>query len=613
MLVEEIKSLLESECIEENDIFNILQSISMLANNAQIDNENESIAQELILRVLDRRENFSKYEEIVNSLLRHFGLFPYLNSNFLNMKDALARAIHRPELYYSTDKKVKGNGIVFHRVQAEIFQKLLNGESIILSAPTSFGKSTLIDALVDSEKYSNIVIVVPTIALIDETRRRLSKFKNIYKIITHISQRQEEKNIFVFTQERVVDYPDFPKLDLFILDEFYKLDPQRDQDRAMILNHAFYKLTKLSRQFYLLGPNINAIPDGFPKKFTCTFVRTDYITVVTEIINVEKSEGLTDLEVLGELCKKIHGETLIFCKSPAQARKIVKYLIDSFEEKTSEAANWVAEHYHPEWSFVRGLKHGIGMHHGKIPRALAQLCVREFNNGQLKFLVCTSTLIEGVNTKAKNIIIFDNKISTKKIDFFTFNNIRGRSGRMFKHFIGNVYLFHPEPYAELPLVDLPIFTQESSNARDSLLIQIDDIDLVPTAKERMEPFKRQRILSMDVIKANSGIEPSIQIRLAEYLKVNTDILEQLIWDQTPSWEELVVLCDLILNFLASSKNGLTDKKLAFQIEQLKKKSIQEIIRDKITYKVEKEEIDVADKAVANYYLKWTAVLIQSGQ
>ena len=27
MLVEEIKSLLESECIEENDIFNILQSI----------------------------------------------------------------------------------------------------------------------------------------------------------------------------------------------------------------------------------------------------------------------------------------------------------------------------------------------------------------------------------------------------------------------------------------------------------------------------------------------------------------------------------------------------------------------------------------------------------
>ena len=214
MLVEEIKSLLESECIEENDIFNILQSISMLANNAQIDNENESIAQELILRVLDRRENFSKYEEIVNSLLRHFGLFPYLNSNFLNMKDALARAIHRPELYYSTDKKVKGNGIVFHRVQAEIFQKLLNGESIILSAPTSFGKSTLIDALVDSEKYSNIVIVVPTIALIDETRRRLSKFKNIYKIITHISQRQEEKNIFVFTQERVVDYPDFPKLDL---------------------------------------------------------------------------------------------------------------------------------------------------------------------------------------------------------------------------------------------------------------------------------------------------------------------------------------------------------------------------------------------------------------
>ena len=29
-------------------------------------------------------------------------------------------------------------------------------------------------------------------------------------------------------------------------------------------------------------------------------------------------------------------------------------------------------------------------------------------------MVCTSTLIEGVNTKAKNVIVYDNKIAKKK-------------------------------------------------------------------------------------------------------------------------------------------------------------------------------------------------------
>ena len=60
----------------------------------------------------------------------------------------------------------------------------------------------------------------------------------------------------------------------------------------------------------------------------------------------------------------------------------------------------------------------------------------------LKYLFCTSTIIEGVNTSAKNVVIFDNKKGLNLIDFFDYSNIKGRSGRMMEHYVGKVYNFN---------------------------------------------------------------------------------------------------------------------------------------------------------------------------
>ena len=78
---------------------------------------------------------------------------------------------------------------VFHRAQAEIYRRLIEGENVILSAPTSFGKSRIIDAVIATEQYKNIAVIVPTIALIDETRIRLSSFSEKYKVITQLNQK----------------------------------------------------------------------------------------------------------------------------------------------------------------------------------------------------------------------------------------------------------------------------------------------------------------------------------------------------------------------------------------------------------------------------------------
>ena len=44
-----------------------------------------------------------------------------------------------------------------------------------------------------------------------------------------------------------------------------------------------------------------------------------------------------------------------------------------------------------------------------------------FNNGLLNYLFCTTTIIEGVNTSAKNIFFFDStKGMNTKIDYFDY-------------------------------------------------------------------------------------------------------------------------------------------------------------------------------------------------
>ena len=49
------------------------------------------------------------------------------------------------------------NNKTFHIRQAEVFHRIMNGENIILSAPTSFGKSLIIEALVASNDFDNTI------------------------------------------------------------------------------------------------------------------------------------------------------------------------------------------------------------------------------------------------------------------------------------------------------------------------------------------------------------------------------------------------------------------------------------------------------------------------
>lgn len=223
---QELRKALKGSFTADTDKFLIIKHISNILTINQV------TGQELVLRLLARVSDFQGFEGVISGLVRQVGLFPYLDEDNLSFRDAIAYEVHRP-----VGLKER---IIFHHAQAEVYYALMRGENIVLSAPTSFGKSLIIDSVIASERYNNIVIIVPTIALIDETRKRLSQFKESYKIITHPSQSTSKRNVFILTQERAIEIIPEIEVDFFIIDEFYKLSPQKsDEERCHVLNQVF--------------------------------------------------------------------------------------------------------------------------------------------------------------------------------------------------------------------------------------------------------------------------------------------------------------------------------------------------------------------------------------
>lgn len=553
--------------------FELLKGLATIVADATVP---AAVSQELVLRSLARRDEFLGFVPILDSLIRLTGLFPYLDPSKLSFQDQIAFEYHRPDGLV--------DDIVFHRPQSQVYRLLLTGENVALSAPTSFGKSLVIDALLASQRYKNVVIVVPTIALIDETRRRLARrFRNQFKIITHNGQARELRNAFVLTQERVLEFDELDIVDLVVIDEFYKLSPVGEQDhRSFLLNQALYRLMKRAKQVYLLGPGVSRLSEEFQRATKCRFVQFDYNTVVSDIRRVPKSNRHRKTSEIGDLvtlCADLKDPTLVFCSSPKRAQEVASGLMSirptAPGDDVQSAAQWVAANYHPDWSFGVALRNGVGIHHGRIPRALAQYAVRKFNEGSIRFLACTSTLIEGVNTKAKNIVVFDNKIDRKRIDLFTFNNIRGRSGRMFQHVIGNVYVFDEPPEDQLPEVDVPIYSQHEDTPT-TLLIQIDADDLRDGSKARLQRYADQEIVSYSTLKMNKGVDLDSQLDAAYVIHNNASSLHELLaWREKPNRAQLVFICQLMFrsfNGLSLGRRSvLSASQLASRIENLQER------------------------------------------
>lgn len=468
----------------------------------------KSIGREYVIRALDEIDRFEKHRLLLKNLVRKAGLYPYLEKYFSN--DSEPDSDFLLTLYQSEFN----SNFIFHSMQAKIFNLLLSGRNVVLSAPTSMGKSAIVDSLIASEKFNRVVIVVPTIALIDETRRRITKaFGNRFQVIHHGSQsRRKNRVVYILTQERVNEREDIENIDLFVVDEFYKLAfSQGDVSRVIALNIALSKLLTVSKQFYMIGPYIDAIQglDSLHKDYV--FVPSDFNTVALNLFeyNIKPNDLVEKNHRLKNILDEYPGQTIIYCKSQSSVEQVINSLGRISESKLSkeneEYYEWLKKYYGESWCYTKALKLGAGVHHGVLPRALQQKTIDLFNRGCVNTLVCTSTLIEGVNTVAENVVIYDSRRSNFSIDNFTHKNISGRAGRMNVHLVGNVFCMEALPRNELQanVVDLPIGRQDADTPLN-LLASMQNEHLTDQSNEFIERFNSVSEFPIEIIKSHSS-------------------------------------------------------------------------------------------------------------
>jgi hypothetical protein len=235
-------------------------------------------------------------------------------------------------------------------------------------------------------------------------------------------------------------------------------------------------------------------------------------------------------------------------------------------------------------------------------------------------LFCTSTLIEGVNTSAKNVILFDKKKGPKPIDYFDYRNIAGRSGRMKRHFIGNVIKFEPEPEQIDLDIDIPLFNQK--NAPLEILINLKDDQLDPVAKVRLKEFVELPIDLQTLLKNNTGVSIEGQNNIIKTIEQNLLYYHKhLSWVNIPStFNEMSTVIGLCWSFLLIPSDKtyipkigrLTARWLAgFAYTYVKTRSINAMIRQSVNddFWIEKitefqERCDVTTYAILHIARHW---------
>ncbi len=131
---------------------------------------------------------------------------------------------------------------------------------------------------------------------------------------------------------------------------------------------------------------------------------------------------------------------------------------------------------------------GVGVHNGRMHRCLSQLQVRLFEHEKgFDSIVSTSSIIEGVNTSAQNVVIWKSKLGQNNLKDFTYKNIIGRGGRMFKHFVGHIYLLDAPPLEE----DTQLKIEFPDNVLGGLDETQDRESLTERQIERVLEYKRQ--------------------------------------------------------------------------------------------------------------------------
>ena len=405
---------------------------------------------EQVIKEINDTEHKTQYIEKNAEAIYALGLTMY--SSVFSLNSAIYNGFSLSEL----DERIS-----LHPEQIKVLEKIEKNRGLIFSAPTSFGKTFVIFEYIARFKPKNVVLVVPTLALIDEYKKKIiNQYRNIfkqYKVYLSIDEDKEynleEYNLFLVTHDRVINesiHQIIKSIDFLVIDEVYKLQKDNKDDRVLILNLAYYNLVSISKKYVLLAPFIKGVNNLDKLDDKPYFYGTNYSPVVNEVIEIPIIDDNDRLNKAKSILKELEGNTLVYFPTVTELNKYIDGMADGEEEQALEAnpilsefITWAKNEIHEKWSVLKAMENGYLVHHGQLPLGIRMLELDLFNDTNEKFyyrMLCTATLLEGVNTTAKNIIITKPaRGAGNAFDAFDFYNLVGRTGRLFQHYLGKAY------------------------------------------------------------------------------------------------------------------------------------------------------------------------------
>lgn len=413
---------------------------------------------------------------------------------------ALRLEAHRREINRSILVQSSGAWLQVNDFQQRFWSNAVEEGWLSASAPTASGKTFLvlqwlIDQVIAGETRV-AVYLAPTRALVSEIEANLQDLLGKTGLVEvsslpladkyRVARAGGARVILVFTQERLHLLAnllgDEFSIDLLIVDEAHKIG---DNQRGVILQDAIERATRASSKMKVVfispatqNPEelLTDAPDGVQTIAIDSDASTvlQNLIVATQVPRQSKRWNLTLRQQSSTLPVGIlqlastpaglrkrlafiaaavgeRGGTLVYTNGAGEAEEVADLIsqllpeLGSIDSELSQLAELARKGVHQDFRLAPLVEHGVAFHYGNMPSLIRLEIERLFRSGKIRFLVCTSTLIEGVNLSCRTIVVRGpRKGIGHPMEPHDFWNLAGRAGRWGDEFQGNIICIDPE-------------------------------------------------------------------------------------------------------------------------------------------------------------------------
>lgn len=450
-----LKLSLEKE-LTSNEIKAILQLALIFINEE--DNNVKNFGYRILLRYSNIYQDYEAlYDIAINS-----GLIP-ISKHITKITDRIIPNSFFNEFFSSFIETYKDEDIYLTEQQMNLnrFVNENKNNTISIVAPTSYGKSGIILTTIKNNLEAKTCIIVPSKALLEQTKKRILDAKiGIKKVVIHPEMYQKGNDSFVavLTQERLLRLLKENKelcFDFVFIDEAHNLLEKNDRNVLLasamtILNKRNSSLSfKFLTPFLMDSSNLKLDYTNYnPNEFRITeYIKSEKIFVydfregrenkllfydhfLNQFFDMNKKYN-DDIDLILQCSKK---KNIIYLNKPKDIEKFTKIFIQKLPEVKSEhlkqACKELKKHLHGDYNLIDALLHGVVYHHGSIPSYIRLYIEYLFKTEiELRYVVTSSTLLEGVNIPAEILFILDNRRGKIPLSSSQFKNLIGRVSR----------------------------------------------------------------------------------------------------------------------------------------------------------------------------------------